>query len=337
MTRRNFFASAAAPICAAALNQIARPDEPRLRMGIAATSYINGRPVASANEFLEHANKLGAAGIQAQIRGDFAKVRARAEELGMYVEAIIGLPRNGNSESFEQSVRNAKAMGALVVRANAGGRRYEDFSTLAEFQRFKERSLDAVKLAVPIAERHKVPLALENHKDWSVEELAGLLKSYSSEYLGACLDFGNSISLCEDPMEVAEQLAPYALTTHVKDMGVEPYEDGFLLSELRLGEGFLDLERIVSLVRQHHPRTNFNLEMITRDPLKVPVFTDRYWATFPDMRATQLARSMRLVEQHAQGRPLPRVSQLPKEELYRLIENNNVACLRYSREKMKYL
>ncbi len=337
MTRRRFFASSAAPIAAAALDRIARGDEPRLRMGIATTSYINGKPITSANDFLEHANALGAAGIQTPIRGDFAKVRVRAGELGMYVEAILGLPRNGDGEAFEQNVRNAKAMGAVVVRANAGGRRYEDFSTLAEFQRFKERSLEAVKLAVPIAEKHKVPLAIENHKDWAIEELAGLLRSYSTDYLGACLDFGNSISLCEDPLEVAEQLAPYALTTHVKDMGVEPYEDGFLLSEVRLGDGFLDLERIVSLIRQHHPRTNFNLEMITRDPLKVPVFTDRYWATFPDARAIQLARAMQLVETHTQGRPLPGVSQLPKEDLYRLIEDNNVACLRYSREKMKYL
>ena len=26
----------------------------------------------------------------------------------------------------------------------------------------------------------------------------------------------------------------------------------------------------------------FNLEMITRDPLKIPVFTPKYWATFDD-------------------------------------------------------
>ena len=26
----------------------------------------------------------------------------------------------------------------------------------------------------------------------------------------------------------------------------------------------------------------FDLEMITRDPLKIPVFTDKYWVTFDD-------------------------------------------------------
>ena len=56
----------------------------------------------------------------------------------------------------------------------------------------------------------------------------------------------------------------YALTTHVKDMGLEPYPDGFLLSEVRLGEGVLDLPRMFTMVRQARPKTNFVLEMITR-------------------------------------------------------------------------
>ena len=332
MTRRSFLYQAAA----VAVANSASGAEPRAKMGIASTSYIGGERPRDTLDFLEHANSLGAAGIQTQMSGDMAKVRARGEELGMYVESIIGLPRNGKTEEFERNVQNAKAAGATIVRANAGGRRYEDFSTLTDFQKFKASSLEAIKLALPIAEKNKVKLAIENHKDWTLDEQVTLLKGYSSEYLGACLDFGNNISLCEDPMEVVERLAPYTICTHVKDMGVEPYDDGFLLSEVRLGEGFLDLQRIVSLVRQHRPNVKFSLEMITRDPLKIPCLTDRYLATFPDVRAQQLARALRLVQKEKRG-PLPRVSQLSKETLLRQIEDNNIACLKYAREKMTYL
>ena len=108
-------------------------------------------------------------------------------------------------------------------------------------------------------------------------------------------------------------------------MGVEPYADGFLLSELRLGEGFLDLKKIISLLR---PGTHLNLEMITRDPLKIPCLTDRYWATFPNVKADQLARALNLVQKHQQK--LPRVMQLPRAELLRVMEENNKACLAYS-------
>ena len=295
-------------------------------LGIATTSYINGDPIRDTYQFLEHARSLGAAGIQAPPLGDLEKIRERANSLGMYVEAIVSL------SSFEKNVQNAKTMGATCVRVNAGGRRYEQFSTLADFEKFKDQALNAIKIAVPIAEKFKIPLAIENHKDWTLDEQIAIFKSYSTEYLGACLDFGNNIALCEDPMEVAQKLAPYTITTHVKDMGVEPYADGFLLSELRLGEGFLDLKKIVSLLR---PGTKLNLEMITRDPLKIPCLTDRYWATFPEVKAEQLARALGLVQRHATK--LPTVGQLSKPELLRTIEENNKACLDYAREKMTYL
>ena len=87
-----------------------------------------------------------------------------------------------------------------------------------------------------------MPVGVENHKDWTVEEMVPLLKSYSSDYLGACIDFGNNMSLLDDPMDVVEGLAPFVINTHIKDMAVEEYADGFLLSEVPLGEGILDLK-----------------------------------------------------------------------------------------------
>ena len=155
---------------------------------------------------------------------------------------------------------------------------------------------------------------------------------------GACLDFGNNISLLDDPMDVVEQLAPYALTTHVKDMGLEFYPDGFLLSEVRLGEGVLDLPRMFTMIRQARPKTNFILEMITRDPLKVPCLTDGYWSTFPDRSGRNLARTLRLVQAEEKRRKsLPRISQLSREEQLRVEEDNVRACLRYASEKLNSL
>ncbi len=143
------------------------------------------------------------------------------------------------------------------------------------------------------------------------------------------------MALLDEPMEFAEHLAPYALSTHVKDMAVQPYADGFLLSEVRLGEGILDLPRIVALIRKARPGTRFILEMITRDPLKVPCLTDAYWAPFPDRNGRHLARTMRLVTQRASREPLPSVSQLSREARQDLEDSNIRACLRYFREKLQ--
>src|SRR5258708_598273 len=77
-----------------------------------------------------------------------------------------------------------------------------------------------------------------------------------------------------------------------------------------MGEGFLDLERIVRLLREANPKLQFNLEMITRDPLKIPCLTKKYFATMPSLPARELAASLALVRRHAPKKPLPRTSGL---------------------------
>ena len=189
-------------------------------------------------------------------------------------------------------------------------------------------------MAEPVLRKHKVKLAVENHKDWRADELSAALRQLSSEWIGVTLDFGNSIALMEDPMNVADTLAPFALSTHVKDMGVEEYQDGFLLSEVPLGNGFLDLTKIVALCRKHNPLIRFNLEMITRDPLKIPCLKNEYWASFEGIPGSELARSIRMVKQNSFQPRLPTVSQLSDEQRLAVEEENVVECLRYSRDKL---
>ncbi len=286
-------------------------------------------------EFLEHCHSLGAAGIQAPIHGDPASIRSRAEQFGMYIEAMVPLPHGDDTSAFEASLKTAMAAGAVALRsACLGTRRYETFNSLDQWRDFVARGHKSVETALPILERYKLPLGLENHKDWTADEMAALLEKHSSEYLGSCLDFGNNISLLDDPMYVAEKLASYAVSTHLKNISVEPYSDGFLLSEVLLGDGFLDLQRIVSMVRERRPKTRFSLEMITRDPLKVPCLTDHYWITFADRNGLYLARTLKLVETDHSPQPLPRVSQLSHEEQLHAENANVIACLRYGDEHL---
>ena len=161
------------------------------------------------------------------------------------------------------------------------------------------------------------------------------LKKLNSEWVGVTLDFGNSIALMEDPMEVIETLVPFIFSTHVKDMGVEEYADGFLLSEVPLGKGFLDLPKIVALCRQHNPAINFNLEMITRDPLEIPCLKNDYWTVFDGVTGSELARTLRMVKQNKYKSHLPRVSQLSEEERLAVEEENILECLQYSKDRLR--
>jgi sugar phosphate isomerase/epimerase len=306
------------------------------KMGIATTSFMMAWKPKDTYEFLEHCHALGAAGIQAPINGDLQKIRSRAEKLGMYIEAMTELPHSRDISAFERQVQDASTVGAVALRsACLGSRRYETFSSLADWQNFVARSHSSLEAAIPILDRCKIPLGLENHKDWTVDEMSALIKKYSSEYLGLCLDFGNNISLLDDPYEVVQRLAPYTVSTHLKNMGVERFNDGFLLSEVVLDKGFLDLPRMVRMVQQARPKTRFSLEMITRDPLHVPCLTDKYWVTFPDRNGRYLARTLMLVQKEQSSQPLPRVAQLSHDAHVRLEEENVVSCIRYARETLK--
>src|SRR6185312_5611849 len=102
----------------------------------------------------------------------------------------------------------------------------------------------------------------ENHKDYRSGELVDLLKRLSSRHVGVCVDTGNSIALLENPVDTVRMLAPHAFTVHLKDMAVAEYDEGFLLAEVALGEGFLDLPKLIALLREARPDIRFNLEMI---------------------------------------------------------------------------
>ncbi len=335
MTRRELLKSAAAVLAAASQARAV----PRTQMGVATTCYLTVWRPRDSYEFLEHCIGLGAGGAQLGLSSmepsEIKKLRSRAERAGMYLEVFIGLPKKADDEAFEKTLAAAKEAGALCVRAAClGGRRYETFSTLADWQTFVEQSHAAVDRAVRMAEKHKLPLALENHKDWTADEMVALVQRWSSEYFGVCLDTGNNISLLDDPMEVVEKLAPYAISTHVKDMGVAPYADGFLLSEMPFGEGFMDVKRVVDIIRRARPKTRITLEMITRNPLKVPCLTEKYWATFSDRSGRVLARTLALVREKTRPARLPYLDGLPKDAQMR-VENDNVKqCLHYAREQL---
>jgi 3-oxoisoapionate decarboxylase len=340
MDRRKFIRQASAGLTAGSLTlplmaEAFSDSRSRHRLGIASTSYSTAWRPNNTLEFLEHCHELGAAGIQAPINGDLKKIRDRAEETGMYIEAMVSLPHGSDTSAFEAALKDAQAVGAVASRsACLSTRRYETFSTLADWQQFVSASHKSIEAAVPILDRYKFPLGLENHKDWTADEMSALLTKYSSEYLGVCLDFGNNIALLDDPMYVVQKLAPYVVATHLKNIAVEPCDDGFLLSEVVLKEGFLDLRRITSLIRESRPRARFSLEMITRNPLVVPCLTDKYWVTFPDRNGLYLARTLKLVERERRPQPLPRITQLTRDQQLRMEEQNVIACLRYADEAL---
>ncbi len=334
---------------------IRNPQSPgRSRLGVCTDSYaLRSRADRNAGEseerfteplrFLTYCHNLGAGGVQVGMgRRDetYARqLRRQAEEWGMFLEGTGGLPRDqADLERFEAEVVTAQNAGATVIRvvlpSKGSGRRYEAFKSAEEFRQTRDRGRKMLELAEPIMARHRIRLAVENHKDERVPEKLETLKRISSEYVGMCVDTGNDIAFLEDPMEVIEAYAPWAFSVHLKDAAVREYEDGFLLADVPLGEGILDLPKVVRILRDRHPEVHFTLEMMTRDPLKVPCLTEGYWSAMDDIPGSHLARTLKMVRARGGNQPLPQVSQLPVSEQFALEDANVKKCLAYAKEHL---
>jgi sugar phosphate isomerase/epimerase len=333
MNRRDFTL-----VAAAATSALAAP--PKSKMGICTTSYMTFRRFRDTHAFLEHCASLGAAGIQAPPPADPPRFRRRLEELGMWFEGMVALPK-GDTSMYEAQLKACQDGGAAVVRSGClGGRRYETFSSMESWKKFVAESKESLRKAVPLLDKYKLTMALENHKDWTLEEHIALLREFSHPRLGALVDFGNNVALLDEPHELVEQLAPYAASTHVKDMAYEEDPAGFRMSEVPLGDGRLDLRRMLGAIRRNRPQTRFVLEMITRDPLLIPCLTEKYWETYSDRTPRHLSRTLAMVRREKSREALPRFTELNAVARFnadaqvKAEENNVKTCLHFGREQL---
>jgi len=330
-----------------AITQASAASKSYPRMGGTPTAFI-ARSMASKGsatsfDMLEHCHSIGLAGVQMNPPSidpeEIKKFRQRLENYNMHLVCDPRLPaQESDVAAFDAQVKAFKEAGARAFHAAMTGRRYEDFDRLEPFKQMFERCQKQIELAEPVLRKYKVKLGIENHKGWRSAEQAAWLKRLGSEWVGVCLDFGNNLSLCEDPLDTARTLAPYTCFAHIKDVAVEEYEDGFLLSEVPMGEGILDLRQMVQMLRAVDPNIIFDLEMITRDPLKIPVFTTKYWATFDDayspLPGRDLAKVLSIVKKNRPKNPLPRVTGLSRDEQIRLEDEYNRKCIEYARKNL---
>lgn len=351
VSRRVFLASLAAGSATLAARLRAAESS---RMCLAYTSFavrmLQGRDILKstaaalpATGLLDLTEKFWAGGAQidmSQFESHdpryLKQVRARAEKAGLWLELSVPSRYLESAEAYAEMARVAAALGVDRIRvALLYGRRYESFKTRdawLEFSRKWRTQLAAIRSTV---DRYPVSVGLENHKDFTAVELAGLVRDLQSPRIGVCVDFGNNISLLEDPLETIRTLAPFAVTTHIKDMAVRPYAEGFELSEVPLGEGLVPLAEAIAAIKAARPDVRLCLEMITRDPLRVPYKTDAYWIAVDRPPAEALSRFERDVLGRAWKDPLPRISHLAQAAQIEAEDDNVRRSVAYARGTLK--
>ncbi|MFB8370964.1 sugar phosphate isomerase/epimerase family protein [Pseudarthrobacter sp. NPDC055928] len=115
--------------------------------------------------------------------------------------------------SLKKHVEIAAYMGAEVMRICGGGRR----TRLDVWDDHRRGLLPLLREATDYAEDRGVILALENHLDFTSDQIIEIVAEVGSDHLGICLDTTNQLRMLEEPQLAIRKMAPYAKACHFKD------------------------------------------------------------------------------------------------------------------------
>ena len=117
----------------------------------------------------------------------------------------------------------------------------------AGFHPTKEEVIKTIKKLLPIFEKKKMILAIENHDRFKAEILKQIILETSPEYVGICLDTCNSLGAGEGINEILTALLPYTVNLHIKDFKIErvDHKMGFNMYGTPAGTGMLDIPLIL--------------------------------------------------------------------------------------------
>ncbi|UUV16827.1 sugar phosphate isomerase/epimerase [Fusobacteria bacterium ZRK30] len=181
------------------------------------------------------------------------KVRAEIDKYNLYAE----IDCNGTShEELSKAVRVAHHIGADVIRTYI---KFDEFDAAAY-----EQTTQDLKDIVPVLEKYRIQVGLENHEYETADELIKIVKEVNSHWVGLHYDFGNAMMAWEDPIEAAEKMAPYTYTTHFKDHIIVKDEDAkydYLVCGVPAGTGNIDLDKAFKIMVEKSPLKRINMEM----------------------------------------------------------------------------
>ncbi len=206
--------------------------------------------------------------------------------------------KNGPSaeERVLEGLRVSKAVGAKSMRCYLGGS--PDRLTDGGIERHMENTIKVFKNVRSQALDLGVKIAIENHDgDMQAREARTVIEESGKDFVGSCLDTGNPMWVVEDPLVSLEVLAPYVVTTHVRDSAVFEHPRGAAAQWVVLGDGNVDFVKFTSQFRKLCPTASMQMECITgRPPRVVPYLEPDFWKAFPKALASEFARFVALVK-----------------------------------------
>jgi sugar phosphate isomerase/epimerase len=141
-------------------------------------------------------------------------------------------------------------------------------------------------------------LAVENHAgDLQGRELRRLVEEAGPDFVGVCLDSGNPLWAIEDPHLTLELLAPYVLTSHMRDSAVWRVPEGAAVAWPPMGQGNVDIARYLRTFLARCPGRPLSLEVIVLPAPRIMGYrTPGFWDAYRHTPAWEFDRFAALAE-----------------------------------------
>ncbi|MFQ6131167.1 MAG: sugar phosphate isomerase/epimerase family protein [Armatimonadota bacterium] len=165
-----------------------------------------------------------------------------------------------------RAIEYADALGATCVNTDEGV--VPDWMT--DRQAFEVIHY-TLRRVLPVAERHKVHLALEPHQKFSVKlkTYLKILDLVKSPYFNCNPDTGNVFMAGGDPYEFLQAIAKRVVHVHAKDIGGVVMDDRGKVtgvpSGCACGDGVIDWPRVVRILRKARFRGVLSVECSTEE------------------------------------------------------------------------
>lgn len=193
-------------------------------------------------------------------------------------------------EHLALGLKLSKAVGSFAFRVVLGAR--EDRKTPGGIEARIADTIQVLQSQKALAQDLGVKVAVENHAgDMTAAELITLIEGAGKDWVGANMDSGNAVWTLEDPMESLEKLAPYALTTSLRDTVVWETEKGCKVQWVAMGDGsVVDLKKYFARYAELCPKVAVNIETIGGFAIELPYLETAFWENWPKRPAADLAR-----------------------------------------------
>jgi len=243
------------------------------------------------------------AGLDPERLGGF---RRHADAMGLYLEVGLSSP-NPVRRSREQGqpmsagdvarvlgpgLEGVAALGCRNARVYVGDR-HDRFRSDVPWAAQVEATLEVLTLLTPRLLDLGLKLAIENHADFTADELLELLERLDARAFGVTLDTGNLLMRLDDPIAAVALLAPWVLSTHIKDAILAFTPRGLCWQARPVGSGILPMPDLLALLIQARPGLPLTIELHPRT-YDLPIFERKWLSYFPGLTSQSLSAVVRL-------------------------------------------